>query len=105
MKMIELMVTQPKWTLKLWKSTMDEQLNSWMMYIPGMVRIRLGRSIIFCSQSVAFDCVLLLRCFMFAQCVLQQCIGSTVSMELRYDGVLIAVNISHREYDVLYSAV
>jgi hypothetical protein len=37
MKMIELMVNQPKWTLRLWKGTMDEQLNSWLMYIPGMV--------------------------------------------------------------------
>ena len=36
MKMIQLMTTSPKWTLAMWKGTMDEQLNSWMMYIPGM---------------------------------------------------------------------
>lgn len=39
MKMIDLMCNSPKWTLRMWKSTMDEQLNSWLMYVPGMVSI------------------------------------------------------------------
>jgi hypothetical protein len=34
--MIETMVTSPKWTLRQWKVVLEDQLGSWMMYIPGM---------------------------------------------------------------------
>lgn len=35
-EMMELMTSVPKWSLKSWKITMDNQLNSWMMYVPGV---------------------------------------------------------------------
>jgi hypothetical protein len=35
-EMMELMTTVPKWSLKSWKVSMDSQLNSWMMYVPGV---------------------------------------------------------------------
>ena len=35
-KMLEMMTTSPKWTLRPWKATMENQLNSWSMYIPGV---------------------------------------------------------------------
>jgi len=34
--MLEMMTTAPKWTLRPWKVTMENQLNSWSMYIPGV---------------------------------------------------------------------
>ncbi len=34
--MVETMVTTPTWTLRSWRGTMEKQLDSWMMYIPGM---------------------------------------------------------------------
>lgn len=30
------MVKEPKWTFRVWKTVLEDQLNSWMMYIPGM---------------------------------------------------------------------
>lgn len=35
-KMIQLMLDSPKWSLRQWKSTIDDQLGSWMQYIPGI---------------------------------------------------------------------
>eukprot|EP00607_Mallomonas_marina_P009671 CAMPEP_0182420002 /NCGR_PEP_ID=MMETSP1167-20130531/4473_1 /TAXON_ID=2988 /ORGANISM="Mallomonas Sp, Strain CCMP3275" /LENGTH=166 /DNA_ID=CAMNT_0024595345 /DNA_START=162 /DNA_END=662 /DNA_ORIENTATION=- len=35
-EMIDLMVKTPKWTLKPWKETMESQLSSWIMYVPGV---------------------------------------------------------------------
>jgi hypothetical protein len=34
--MVQLMVATPNWTLKSWKVLLEKQLDSWMMYIPGM---------------------------------------------------------------------
>ena len=35
--MIQAMVNQTQpWSLKTWKGTLEEQLSSWLMYIPGM---------------------------------------------------------------------
>lgn len=34
--MIKTMLEQPKWTLGSWKVMLQGQLNSWMMYIPGV---------------------------------------------------------------------
>lgn len=34
--MLETMSSANKWTLKSWRETLDSQLNSWLMYIPGM---------------------------------------------------------------------
>jgi hypothetical protein len=31
-----MMVTTPKWSLKDWKITVEQQLGSWALYIPGM---------------------------------------------------------------------
>jgi hypothetical protein len=33
--MITEMAETPKWTLRPWKSTVEKQLNSWSMYVPG----------------------------------------------------------------------
>jgi hypothetical protein len=52
-KMTDLMVNSPKWTLQLWKSTMDDQLKSWVMYIPGMV----------CSPTICHMLILSLTVF------------------------------------------
>jgi|MDTB01.1.fsa_nt_gb hypothetical protein len=35
-KMLEMMTSSTKWSLKPWKTTMDAQLDSWMMYVPGV---------------------------------------------------------------------
>jgi signal recognition particle GTPase len=35
-EMIQLMTTHKEWTLRPWKKVMEEQLSSWLMYIPGM---------------------------------------------------------------------
>eukprot|EP01039_Chlorochromonas_danica_P010055 gene10055-11126_t len=35
-KMLDLMLNSETWSLRVWKATMDEHLNSWMMYIPGV---------------------------------------------------------------------
>ena len=35
-EMMDMMTSVPKWSLKPWKKTMDSQLNSWMMYVPGV---------------------------------------------------------------------
>lgn len=35
-KMMATMVNEPKWTFRVWKTVLEDQLNSWMMYIPGM---------------------------------------------------------------------
>lgn len=34
--MLDLMLNSENWSLRVWKATMDEHLNSWMMYIPGV---------------------------------------------------------------------
>lgn len=34
--MMDLMVTNQKWTLRPWKEVMEDQLKSWLLYIPGM---------------------------------------------------------------------
>ena len=34
--MIELMITSPKWNLRHVKGTLDKQLKSWTMFIPGV---------------------------------------------------------------------
>jgi signal recognition particle GTPase len=34
--MLKLMAESPKWNLRHWKKTMDEQLSSWTQYIPGV---------------------------------------------------------------------
>lgn len=34
--MVNLMTTQKKWTLRPWKQMMEEQLSSWLLYIPGI---------------------------------------------------------------------
>jgi hypothetical protein len=33
---MQMMVTTPKWSLKDWKITVEQQLGSWALYIPGM---------------------------------------------------------------------
>lgn len=33
--MITVMAETPKWTLRPWKVTVEKQLNSWSMYVPG----------------------------------------------------------------------
>lgn len=33
--MLQSMLAKSKWTLRDWKGTLDDQLNSWMMYMPG----------------------------------------------------------------------
>lgn len=33
--MITEMAETPKWTLRPWRSTVEKQLNSWSMYVPG----------------------------------------------------------------------
>lgn len=30
------MASTPNWTLRPWKATIDEQMSSWMMYLPGV---------------------------------------------------------------------
>lgn len=35
-KMMDLMAEAPTWTLRLWRTTLDEQLGSWISYIPGI---------------------------------------------------------------------
>lgn len=34
--MVDTMVGAEKWTFRTWKSLLEDQLNSWVMYIPGM---------------------------------------------------------------------
>lgn len=34
--MLEAMLSGEKWSLRPWKKTIDDQLNSWIMYVPGM---------------------------------------------------------------------
>lgn len=34
--MVDTMLSNPNWTFRPWKQIMEEQLGSWMMYIPGM---------------------------------------------------------------------
>lgn len=34
--MLEVMLSGEKWSLRPWKKTIDDQLNSWIMYVPGM---------------------------------------------------------------------
>ena len=34
--MIEVMAATPKWTLRPWRTSLETQLNSWAMYMPGM---------------------------------------------------------------------
>ena len=34
--MVDTMLAHPNWTFRPWKQIMEEQLNGWMMYIPGM---------------------------------------------------------------------
>lgn len=34
--MLDLMLDEKDWTLNAWKKMIDNQLNSWMMYIPGV---------------------------------------------------------------------
>lgn len=35
-EMVEGMASAKDWTLRSWKAVIDKQLNSWVMYIPGM---------------------------------------------------------------------
>lgn len=35
-KMMDSMLANPDWTLRPWKQIMEDQLSSWLMYIPGM---------------------------------------------------------------------
>ena len=45
-KMIESMASTPNWTLRSWKSTIESQLNSWVMrFIPGMTSSNEGKEI------------------------------------------------------------
>lgn len=34
--MVETMVSTPTWTLRNFKKGMDDQLESWLMYVPGV---------------------------------------------------------------------
>ena len=34
--MLEVMLSGEKWSLRPWKKTIDDQLNSWIMYVPGV---------------------------------------------------------------------
>lgn len=34
--MLQMMLTTPSWSLKVWKVTIEEQLGSWALYLPGM---------------------------------------------------------------------
>ena len=35
-EMISLMTSVNQWSLRNWRDSIDKQLNSWMMYIPGL---------------------------------------------------------------------
>jgi hypothetical protein len=35
-KMLDTMVKEEKWTFRLWKGVIEDQLSSWLMYIPGV---------------------------------------------------------------------
>jgi len=35
-EMLDMMIVAPKWTLRNWKATMDSQLDSWTMWVPGV---------------------------------------------------------------------
>ena len=35
-EMLDSMIKAPKWTLRNWKATMDAQLDSWTMWVPGV---------------------------------------------------------------------
>lgn len=35
-EMLDAMIKAPKWTLRNWKATMDAQLDSWTMWVPGV---------------------------------------------------------------------
>jgi hypothetical protein len=35
-EMMQMMLTTPNWSLKIWKITVEKQLGSWALYIPGM---------------------------------------------------------------------
>ena len=46
MKMIELMISTPNWTLRPWKTTLESQLNSWVMrLVPGVSSSTEGKEI------------------------------------------------------------
>ena len=34
-KMMQGMIDSPSWTLRHWRSTLEEQLSSWILYMPG----------------------------------------------------------------------
>lgn len=34
--MLETMLSGEKWSLRPWKKTLEDQLSSWLMYVPGM---------------------------------------------------------------------
>lgn len=34
--MLATMLSGEKWSLRPWKKTIDDQLGSWIMYVPGM---------------------------------------------------------------------
>jgi hypothetical protein len=34
--MLDTMVKEEKWTFRLWKGVIEDQLSSWLMYIPGV---------------------------------------------------------------------
>ena len=34
--MMESMLSNEKWSLRPWKKTLEDQLGSWLMYVPGM---------------------------------------------------------------------
>lgn len=34
--MLETMLSGEKWSLRPWKKTLEDQLGSWLMYVPGM---------------------------------------------------------------------
>mmetsp|Transcript_29935 Transcript_29935/g.28616 ORF Transcript_29935/g.28616 Transcript_29935/m.28616 type:complete len:204 (-) Transcript_29935:351-962(-) len=35
-QMLEMMTKAPKWTLRPWRTTLETQLSSWNMYVPGV---------------------------------------------------------------------
>ena len=35
-EMLDMMVSTPKWSFRPWRTTMETQLQSWTMYIPGV---------------------------------------------------------------------
>ena len=59
--MLEEMSRSEKWTLRSWKQTIEKQLSSWMLYIPGMSNTNEVKSI----QNFKSECLLFIHSKIF----------------------------------------